>query len=117
LSPEQNNVSQDAPGSDAFIALPSIHTQLRYAVEDRNYRRVQDLVAQQRTVFERAGPQHAEALQHARSGRDLVMWALTMVRLQRAHDQRALFELVAFKNAQTSYGPKPVRSFDCLVEG
>jgi len=108
----------DGPGSsDAFIALDGIHRQLRHAVEDRNYARVQDLVAQQRSVFEQAGPHHSGALRHARLGRDLAFWALTMVRLQRAHDQRALLELVAFKKAYESYKPKPIRAFDCLAEG
>jgi len=102
---------------DPFIALDCIHTQLRHAVEDRNYNRVQDLVAQQRTVFEHAGPHDAEILEHAQRGRDLVIWALTMVRLQRAHDQRALLELGAFRQAYESYKPKPIRAFDCLAEG
>ncbi len=102
---------------NAFLALDSIHTRLRHAVEDRNYTRVQDLVAQQREVFEQAGADHTEALRHARVARELAIWALTMVRLQRAHDHRALLELVAFKKACQSYQPKPVRAFDCLMEG
>ncbi|MGA7413969.1 MAG: hypothetical protein WBW33_26060 [Bryobacteraceae bacterium] len=108
----------DGPGeSDAFLALDVLHTQLRHAVEDRNYGRIQDLVAQQRAVFEQASPQHAGALHHAVAGRDLVMWALTMVRLQRAHDQRALLELVTFKKALDSYEPRAAHIFDCLAEG
>lgn len=107
--------SPDSP--DVFVALYTIHTQLRHAVEDRNYIRVQELVAQQRAVFEQAGPQHADARRHALPGRDLVVWALTMVRLQRAHDLRSLLELVAFKKAHQSYEPKPVRASNCLAEG
>ena len=108
---------QEPENSDAFMALDGIHRQLRHAVEDRNYSRVQDLVAQQRSVFEQAGQHHSGVLQHARLGRDLAFWALTMVRLQRAHDQRALLELVAFKKAYESYKPKFIRAFDCLAEG
>ena len=107
----------EPPNPDAFIALDHIHTQLRHAVEDRNYGRVQDLVTQQRVVFDQADPHHPETLQQAQAGRDLAVWALTMVRLQRAHDQRALLELVAFRKADESYKPRPVHSFDCVAEG
>ncbi len=103
--------------SDAFLALDGIHTQLRHAVEDRNYTQVQNLIAQQREVFEQAGADHTEAPLHARRAHELAVWALTMVRLQRAHDQRAMCELVAFKKAHESYQRKPVRVFDCRVEG
>jgi hypothetical protein len=100
-----------------FDALDDIHRQLRHAVEDRNYLRVQELIAQQRAVFDLAGHQHPEAQPHAVAGRDLAAWALTMVRLQRAHDQRALAETGAFKKAAESYGPEPVYAVDCLAEG
>jgi len=109
--------ADESSNSDGFVALDCIHTQLRHAVEDRNYVRVQELVLQQRAVFETFGPQHPEAFRHAVAARDLAMWALTMVRLQRAHDQRALLELVAFKKAHESYKPKLVRDFACLAEG
>jgi hypothetical protein len=56
------HTADSTDNSDAFISLATIHTQLRDAVEDRNYRRIQDLVVQQREVFERAGARHAEAL-------------------------------------------------------
>lgn len=120
MDPDQTTVAvsvEEPLSSSAFVALDRIHTQLRHAVEDRNYSRVQDLVAQQRAVFEKAGPQHAEALQHAQAGRELASWALTMVRLQRAHTQRALLELAGFKRAHESYRPKHVRPYDCHVEG
>jgi hypothetical protein len=102
---------------DPYVALEGIHRQLRHAVEDRNYSRVQDLVAQQRAVFDEAGPHHAEAVQYALPARDLAAWALTMVRLQRAHNQRALVELGALRKAHESYTQRPVRSQNGQIEG
>lgn len=100
---------------DAFAILDNLRTLLRHAVEDRNYTRVQELVSQQRAVFEQVGAQHPDARQHALVDRDLAAWALTMVRLQRAHDQHALLELVAFKKMAESYAPPPARSVTCLA--
>jgi hypothetical protein len=102
---------------DAFTALEGINTRLRHAVEDRNYARVEELIAEQRDVFERASPYDPEIIPHAERARDLIIWALTMVRLQRAHDQRAISELGAFRQAYASYRPEPIRTFDRHAEG
>lgn len=111
--PTQNGVENSGP----FASLDGLHTQLRHAVEDRDYLRVQSLVARQRAVFDHAGHQHPEARHYALAGRDLTAWALTMVRLQRAHDQRALAELVSFKKASQSYAPEQALGVECMVEG
>ncbi len=107
-------VSED---SGPFAVLDGIHREFRHAVEDRNYLRLQELVAQQRAVFDRAGHQHPEAHNYAVAGRDMVAWALTMVRLQRSHDQHAWTNLVAFKKASDSYASELVSTIDCVAEG
>lgn len=111
---QESNVPEE---SGPFATLDSINREFRHAVEDRNYLRLQELVAQQRAVFDGAGHQHPEAHKYAMVGRELAAWALTMVRLQRSHDQHAWTNIVAFKKASESYAPEPVSGIDYVAQG
>ena len=117
MARDQNTLQKTlSDASDAFSGLDHIHRQLREAVEDRNYTLVDGLLAQQRAVFEQAGVNHPKARYHATVARDMAAWALTMVRLQHAHDQRQLFEVIVIQKASESYAP-PSRMADYLGEG
>jgi hypothetical protein len=86
-----------------FARLPEVQKQIRQAVEQRNYAQVLLMVEKQRVLFHEAGYGHPEILRFARIAHELTLWALTMVRLQRAHTKSAIHRLSTMKRISNSY--------------
>jgi hypothetical protein len=86
-----------------FARLPEVQSDIRRAVEERNYPRVLSLVDEQQAIFRMAGRHHPETSRFAQTAHELTVWALTMVRIQRAHTESAIRQLSAAKRIADHY--------------
>jgi hypothetical protein len=86
-----------------FARLSEVQANIRRAVEERNYPRVLSLVDEQQAIFRAAGRHHPEVPHFAKIAHELTVWALTMVRVQRAHTESAIRQLSSAKRIADRY--------------
>lgn len=86
-----------------FARLPELQKLIRQAVEDRDYPRVLSLIEEQQAMFHEAGRGHPKTSHFAHIAHELTVWALTMVRLQRAHTESRIRQLSSAKRIADSY--------------
>lgn len=85
---------------------------LRAAIEERQYEDAEQLLAEQRRLLSDASLADAEAQALVLEGQQLIHWALTMTRLQKAHTEGKLATSQRTKRAASGYhhpaGPSTV---------
>ena len=87
---------------------------LRAAVEERRYDDIQTILRNQAPLFETLNYNEPEALDLLKQGQDLTNWALTLVRVQRAHMERAYACRARLQQLDSGYFVTPVCAADLV---
>jgi hypothetical protein len=81
---------------------------VRGAIEDRRYPDAQQLLAEQRELFQKLEFDDAGECELLNQARELTNWALMLARVQHAHAERAFASLLKLKQLDAGYMPSPV---------
>lgn len=87
---------------------------LRAAIEQRRYQDVQPILRNQRPLFESLNYNEPDALDLLKQGQDLANWALTMIRVQRAHMERSYACGARLQQLDSGYFVTPLSSADLV---
>jgi hypothetical protein len=91
---------------------------LRKTIADRHYLEAQELLAEQRGLFQKLEIEDLEACELLNQARELTNWALMLARVQHAHTERAFASLLKLKQLDAGYLPSPVCSAELVsIEG
>lgn len=118
MSSQEQSLSPQEQGP--FLRLPEVQKGIRRAVEERNYKAVLGLVEEQQSMFRAAGPGHPEVPHFAQRAHELTVWALTMVRLQRAHTENAIRQITSARRVADIYNHSsldPTAAFNARLRG
>jgi hypothetical protein len=88
---------------DLLLSLQQSFADLRQAVEDRRYDDVPVVLKHQQELFNALDFKDSESFDLLKQAQDLTNWAITLVRLQRAHTERAYAHAQCLKQMGEGY--------------
>ena len=85
---------------------------LKLAIKNRKYDQIQPVLDEQRELLNKLHFREAGELELLKQAQDVTNWALTLARIQHAHDERAYACMLRLKQLDQGYMPSPVCSAD-----